>query len=143
MFRRTLIALAAAGLSVRAQTAGAAAADARKALDSFISAVKANDVKSLSRLMADDLIYTHSTGLVESKQEYLDKLKSGDQKYAGIELINPKIRAYGNTAVINTQARMTGSTKGVPFDNTLFLVHVWVKQGPEWQLVAHQTTRKQ
>jgi hypothetical protein len=69
-------------------------------------------------------------------------LKTGDQKYASIDFINPTIRVYGNAAVINTQARMTGATKGVPFDNTLFLMHVWVKQGNEWKLAAHQTTRK-
>ena len=111
-------------------------------MDAFIAAVKKNDIGGVSNFLADDLVYTHSTGIVESKQEYLAKLKAGHQKYTAIELIDPKIRTFGDTAVINTQARMTGATKGVPFDNTLFLMQVWVKQGGSWKLVAHQTTRK-
>jgi ketosteroid isomerase-like protein len=71
----------------------------------------------------------------------MDKLKGGQQKYASIEESDTKIRVYGNTGVVTTRARMTGSTKGVPFDNTLQMIHVWVKQGNNWQLVAHQTTR--
>lgn len=138
--RRTLLATAVSAAALSAQSA--TAADARKAIDAFIAAVQKNDIAAVSRFLAEDLVYTHSTGLVETKQEYLAKLKTGDQKYAGIELINPKIRIYGDTAVMNTQTRMTGATKGVPFDNTLFLMHVWVKQGGSWKLVAHQTTRK-
>lgn len=141
MLRRSLLAALAGGMAVSAQT-GASPADVRKAVDSFITAVQKNDVATVSRYLADDIVYTHSTGIVETRKEYLDKLKSGAQKYAGIELINPKIRVYGNTGVINSQVRMHGATKGVPFDNTLFLTHVWVKQGNDWKLVSHQTTRK-
>jgi ketosteroid isomerase-like protein len=130
----------AAAALLRAQSA--TAADARKAIDAFIAAVRKNDVPAVAAFLADDLVYTHSTGIVEGKQEYLAKLKAGDQRYTGIELINPKLRTYGDAAVINTQSRMTGATKGVPFDNTLFLMQVWVKQGGAWKMVAHQTTRK-
>ena len=138
--RRTLLAVSAAAVAVQAQSP--AVADARKTVDAFIAAVKKNDVAAVSNFLADDLVYTHSTGIVEGKKEYLAKLKTGDQKYTGIDFINPTIRAFGDTVVINTVARMTGATKGVPFDNTLFLMQVWVKQGGSWKLAAHQTTRK-
>jgi ketosteroid isomerase-like protein len=142
MHRRSFLAGSAAAVVLSAQN-GAGAAEVRKSVDGFLAAVKKNDVTAAGRYLADDLIYTHSTGIVDTKQDYLNKLKSGDQKYTGIDFIKPTIRVYGNTAVINTQARMTGATKGVPFDNQLFLMHVWVKQGSDWKLVAHQTTRKQ
>lgn len=126
--------------ALSAQTGSAAAA--RKSIDAFIAAVQKNDVAGAARYLADDLIYTHSTAVVETKAEYLAKLKSGVQRYEGIELIKPTIRLYGDAAVLNTQVRMTGSTKDVPFDNTLFLIQVWVKQGSDYKMVAHQTTRK-
>ena len=140
ILRRTFLAVPAAVVVASAQPASAG--DARKAIDAFIAAVRKNDVPAVSNFLADDLVYTHSTGIVEGKPEYLAKLKAGDQKYTGIELTNPKIRTFGDTAVLNTTARMTGATKGVPFDNTLFLMQVWVKQGGGWKMVAHQTTRK-
>jgi ketosteroid isomerase-like protein len=137
--RRTFLA-AAPAVALSAQQG--AAGEARKAVDAFIAAVRKNDIAGVSNFLADDLIYTHSTGIVETKQQYLAKLKTGDQKYASIDLINPKIRAYDDTAVINAQTRMTGASKGVPFDNMLFLMQVWVRQAGSWKLVAHQTTRK-
>ena len=140
MLRRSFLAGAAGAALLSAQDGGTA--EVRKTIDAFFAAVKKNDVTGAGRFLADDLIYTHSTGIVEGKPEYLAKLKSGDQKYTGIDFIKPTIRVFGNTAVMNTQARMTGATKGVPFDNMLFLMHVWVKQGADWKLVAHQTTRK-
>ena len=140
MLRRSFLAgSAAAALSAQG---GAGSAEVRKTIDAFFAAVKKNDVSGAGHYLADDLIYTHSTGIVEGKREYLNKLKTGDQKYTGVDFIKPVIRVFGNSAVLNTQARMTGATKGVPFDNTVFLMHVWVKQGNDWKLVAHQTTRK-
>jgi ketosteroid isomerase-like protein len=137
--RRTLLLLPAS--AVFAQSSGSA--DARKTIDAFLAAVKNNDVAAAERFLADDLIYTHSTGVVETKSQYLAKLRSGDQKYSSFDLTNPVIRTYGNAAVLNSQIRMQGATKGVPFDNNLFIMQVWAKQGGSWKLVAHQTTRKQ
>ena len=142
MLRRSFFAVTATAAAVCAQS-GAGTAKVRKTIDAFIAAVQKSDVIAVTRFLAADLIYTHSSGIVETRQEYLNKLKSGDQKYAGIELIKPTIRVYGNAAVINSQTRMHGATKGVPFDNTLLLMQVWTKQGNDWKLVAHQTTRTQ
>jgi ketosteroid isomerase-like protein len=119
-----------------------AAAEIRKTIDSFFAAVTRNDVAAAARYLSDDLIYTHSTGVAESKSEYIAKLKSGDQKYTSLDLISPVIRVFGDAAVLNTQIRMQGASKGVPFDNTLFMMQVWVRQGGGWKLAAHQTTRK-
>jgi ketosteroid isomerase-like protein len=140
ILRRSILAVPFA--AAWSQSGDATAQEARKAMDSFIAAVQKNDVSGAGRYLSDDLIYTHSTGVVETKNEYLAKLRTGDQKYSGIEFLNPKIRTWGNAAVLNTQARMTGASKGVPFDNTLFLMQVWVKQGNDWRMVAHQTTMK-
>jgi ketosteroid isomerase-like protein len=139
LLRRSFFALPA--VAALGQTSPGSA-DVRKTVDAFFAAVTKNDIAAAARYLADDLIYTHSNGLVESKSEYLARLKSGEQKYSSLNLVNPTIRIFGDTAVMNTQIRMQGATKGVPFDNTLFMIHVWVRQGGMWKLVAHQTTRK-
>lgn len=113
----------------------------RKAEKSWASAVAAANYAAIEKILSDSLIYAHSTGIVESKGEYMSKLKSGAQKYTGIEHESITVRAFGDTAVAHSNVRMTGSTKGQPFDNKLMMMHVWVKQGGNWQLAAHQTTR--
>lgn len=104
-------------------------------------AIEKADAAALDRILADDLVYAHSTGLVETKQEYVKSMQSGDQKYASVQPVNPNVRVYGDTAVVNSKVRMTGATKGQPFDSELLMIHVWVKRQGRWQLVAHQTTR--
>jgi ketosteroid isomerase-like protein len=112
--------------------------------DKWLAAVKANDLDALGKILADDLVYTHSTGIVETKTDYLNKLKSGDQKYANIEYSDIKTWNLGRAQVLSATVRMTGATKGVPFDNKLKMLHVWSRQQDcTMQLVAHQTTKLQ
>ena len=113
----------------------------RQAEKSWASAVAAGDHAAVERMLGDQLIYAHSTGIVETKSEYMAKLRSGDQKYEGIEHKPMKIHVYGDTAVMHSGIRMKGKTKGVPFDNQLMVMHTWVKQNGKWQLAAHQTTK--
>lgn len=118
-------------------------ADIKKAEEGWVAAVSKSDVSSADKLLSDNLVYTHSSGIAENKQEYLNKLKSGEQKYASIAYSAQKVQLLGSdAAVVTGTIRMTGATKGVPFDNTMFITHVWAKQGGAWKLVAHQTTKK-
>ncbi|MCC7234137.1 MAG: nuclear transport factor 2 family protein [Bryobacterales bacterium] len=121
-----------------------ASAAAKAQEDTWVAAVRANDLAALDKLLADNLIYTHSTGIVETKAQYLEKLKSGDQKYANIEYSDVKTFHLGRAQVVSATVRMTGATKGVPFDNRLKMLHVWaVQPDGSMRLVAHQTTRLQ
>lgn len=115
--------------------------EVKQAEQKWIAAVTSKDKSALEAILAKELVYTHSTGLVEDKGQYLQALTSGNQKYDSIEYEAPAIQTYGSTAVVTTKVVMKGATKGQPFNNQLRLLHVWVKQGGKWSLVAHQTTR--
>ena len=110
---------------------------------SWVAAVVARDQAALDRMLGDQLIYAHSTGIIDSKTDYLTKLKTGAQNYTGIEHQTMTVKPYGDAAVVHAKVRMTGKNKDGPFDNQLMMMHVWAKQGGRWQLVAHQTTRLQ
>jgi len=123
--------------------AAAPDADLRKAEDAWAAAVKRSDAAAVSSMLSDDLVYTHSTGNVDSKSSYLEKMKAGTQKYTDLQYSNLNVRTWnGDTGVITSQLRMIGATNGTPFDNVVYITHVWVKQGNGWKLVAHQSTRK-
>jgi len=125
---------------VRAQSSGQAEADVKAAEHAWAKAATENDQAALEKILAPKLVYTHSTGLVEGKPEYMKAVDSF-QKYKAIEFETMKINVYGNAAIVNSKARMVGTTRGTPFDNQLLIIHVWIKQGGKWQLAAHQTTR--
>ncbi|MEP7363737.1 MAG: nuclear transport factor 2 family protein [Acidobacteriota bacterium] len=110
----------------------------------WVSAVKANDLAALEKIMSPEIVYTHSTGIVETRAQYLAKLKSGEQKYADIVYSEVKTFDLGGGQAVSATIRMTGATKGVPFDNKLHVLHVWTKAADgSMQLVAHQTTKLQ
>jgi ketosteroid isomerase-like protein len=139
---RKMIVAAVLMLSVAVTLAAAGPEDeVRAAEKSWTAAVAALDYTALDKLLHDQLIYAHSTGVVESKAEYLAKLKSGTQKYDSIEHLSLTVKPHGNAAVAHAIVRMQGKTKGEPFDNRLMMLHLWVKNGGKWQLAAHQTTR--
>jgi ketosteroid isomerase-like protein len=125
---------------LRAQDAAKLEAEVKDAENAWIKAVTSNNQSALGNLLSPRLVYTHSTGIVEGKPEYL-KAVDTFQKYTTIHHQNMRVNVYGNAAVVNTKTRMVGSTRGTPFDNQLLMIHVWVKEGGNWQLAAHQTTR--
>jgi len=120
-------------------------ADADQAVEAaeknWAAAVVAMDFSAMEKIYSKDLIYAHSTGVVETKTEYLDKLKTGAQKYDRIDLQKSMVKLFGDSAVAHSVVRMSGNSSGEPFDSKLIMIHVWVKQDGHWRLVAHQTTK--
>ncbi len=107
----------------------------------WAAAVMKSDVASLEKLLADDLVYTHSTGAIDTKKIYIDSIKSGVQKYISVEHLNPKVQVFENAAVLTTGLKMHTSRDGKEQTASFRLIHVWAKKGGQWQLVAHQTTK--
>jgi ketosteroid isomerase-like protein len=99
------------------------------------------DWAKLEALLADDLVYYHSSGVIDSKKSYLESVKTGALKYIGVDYEKQQIRVYGNTAVLNATFRVRANDHGTMVNNHLLLTHVFVKQGGTWRLVSHQTTK--
>lgn len=113
----------------------------REAEKSWTAAVAANDFPKLEKVLGARLIYAHSTGVVETKAQYLGRLRKGAQRYESIDHEKLTVHVYGNTAVAHSHVRMRGTSDGRRFDDRLMMMHFWVRQSGAWQLVAHQTTK--
>ncbi len=117
------------------------AADVLAADKSWATAIQKMDYPALEKMLAEELVYTHSSGLIDTKKQYIDNLKTGAQKYNQVDHVDPKVQVHGSTAVLTTGLKMDTTTKGVNQKAMFRLIHVWVKKGGTWQMVAHQTTR--
>jgi ketosteroid isomerase-like protein len=139
--RRTILFVMTALLAGSLVVYGAGAEDEiRQAEKNWASAVVSRDYAVLNRVMHDGLIYAHSTGIIESKGDYIGKLKSNTQRYDAIDHRELTVKVYGDAAVAHSKIVMKGQSGGRPFDNQLMMIHLWVKEGGAWRLVAHQTT---
>lgn len=107
----------------------------------WAAAVKGGDTAALERMYTRDLIYAHATGKVEDKAQYIERLKSGKQKYSDVILESTKVVVYGDAAVSHSNVRTIGTNDSGPFNDHVMMIHIWVKQGGEWRLAAHQTTK--
>ena len=124
------------------QESGPAEEAVRAAEVARFKAMAANDFVSLDKLLGDDLIYTHSNALVDTKASYVESMTSGALKYHTIDSSDMKVRVYGTTAIITASATMAVTSKGVAATNHLRYTDVWVLRDGRWQMVGWQSTKK-
>ncbi len=131
--------LAVVGLSAAA--ARNPESELREAEAAWARAVLAGDAATLSRILADDLTYTHSSGLVQTKPQLIESLASGQLKYESAELEDMRAKVYGNLAVVFSLRRMRSGSNGQMTSFRARFQRVWLKRQGKWQLIAHQATR--
>ena len=123
-------------------SAALAADPSGESLDrSWMQSVLKGDFATLDKMLAPDLVYAHATGIVDTKQSYLDKVKSGRQVYQSFHQEKLSVRNYGSTIVTHSWVRVTGTNQSGAFNDYVMMLHVWVKKGEAWMLVGHQTTK--
>ena len=110
------------------------------AMDAYRQALVHKDAATLSKILSDDLVYTHSSNLHEDKAAVIESLKKNTVTEA-IDFKDLKVHVYGNTAVVVGDVDFRNSTNGVASTAKLNVLHVLVKGPQGWQLVARQATR--
>jgi len=135
---RLLIVLLTAGVLVAAGDSKAEK-DAMAAMDSFRQAFLKKDMAALSKLVHDDLVYTHSDGKTQNKAEFLKAVTDG-ATYVRFDISDPIVHAHGNAVVVRVTIDLRNST-AADRPSPLSILHVWSKGSQGWQLVARQATR--
>ena len=129
------------GLLVAAPVFAAVADEVKAAENEWLTGITKNDFRKLDLVLAEDLMYLHSTGVMDSKASYVKSLQTGKQKYVSGKINDLKIRVYGQTAVLNGDANFEFVTDGKPGKAHLKYTHVFVKGGKGWQLASHQSLK--
>jgi ketosteroid isomerase-like protein len=109
-----------------------------------VEALVKGDVKTLDRILSDDLIYTHSTGRLDTKKSFIDSIKSGAQKYEAMDHADLSVRTYQHMALITGRSAVKVRSGGANAELRSFEIRfmsVFVKQSGRWQMVAWQSTR--
>lgn len=101
----------------------------------------AGDLGALAPMLADDLVYVHSDGALENKEQFLERLRTGGIRYRTIESQETKVRVDGNTAIVTGVASMGVTTNGADRDIRLRYTAVYRRAGGRWLLTTWQSTR--
>ncbi len=132
--------------------ATALAAAAEPATDDRIAQVSATqaarfqamlnaDVAALDDVLADDLIYAHTTGTIDSKSSMIENIGSGAVNYELIEPTDVQFRVYSDVAVVTGSANMRVSAGDQLYELSIRFIEVYVVADDRWQLVSWQSTR--
>jgi ketosteroid isomerase-like protein len=106
-----------------------------------VEAMLRSDIAVLDRICAADLIYTHSNGIVETKDQWIESIKSGAQRYKMFDRDDVQVRIYGDAAILTGRSKVSVTSKGQDKSFQLRFTAVYVKQQGRWQFVAWQSTR--
>jgi hypothetical protein len=104
-------------------------------------ALLAGDVLALQDLLADGLVYVHSTGVCDRKDSYLNKLSGGSLKYLALNFSDLQVQSLPQVAVVNGRMAAVVSKDGHRKDVASLFMTVWAcGEDGAWRLHAHQGT---
>ena len=100
------------------------------------------DLPGLEKFFASDLTYVHSSGALESRSEFLDKLRTGERKYVSMEH-DPgvTVRSYSDVAILTGATKVQVIVKGQTQNLHLRFTEAWQHRGKQWQVVAWHATK--
>jgi ketosteroid isomerase-like protein len=99
------------------------------------------DIATLNAVLSDDLVYTHSSARLDTKQSLIGGMERGTTVYTAIETSDVKAQDLGNAVLLTGAARISVVSHGNPIRFGVRFTDVYVNKGGQWQMVAWQSTR--
>lgn len=102
-------------------------------------AMRAGDLAALECLLSDDLSYTHSTAICESKAEYMASMTSGRFRYLDTQTSEVEVGVHGSAAFMHGRCRFHAVVDGVERVLNNRFLSVWVRDGQgtaQWRMAA-------
>lgn len=111
------------------------------AADGFNNALVERDSNALKTLLHDKLVYGHSNGWKETKNELIADLYNGTIIYHKISQAEESIVMDGNTATVRSIADIDVTMEGKELHFKLHVLQVWIWKNKKWQLFGRQSAK--
>ncbi len=96
---------------------------------------------SLESIMDDRLMFIHSNGWAENKQELIQDVKSGKLRYVNINVSESTARVYTNTAIVTGKGKFSVVLDGNNLDINLLYTEVYILKNGKWLLASRHANR--
>jgi ketosteroid isomerase-like protein len=103
-------------------------------------ALERGDVKALSAIFDNSLIYVDYDGAVLTKAGYLARVKANTTPIQQIVAEEMSVQLFGSTAVVVGTYRFKGMEKGKPYLRRGRFTDIWVRTSGNWMCVAAAST---
>lgn len=103
-------------------------------------ALLSGDEATINRLFADQLLYVHSSAIVDTKASYLRAMRTGELAYQSIELRDRQVQVAGDYAILTGIAHMNIVMNGMPRSSNIRYTTTWRKQENTWKMIVFAST---
>lgn len=106
-----------------------------------MQAMAAKDYATLESVLGDDLVYTHSSARLDTKQSLIGNMKAGSTVYTSVEPSDVKAQDLGDTVVLTGVARIKVVSGGNPLDFGVRFTDIYTRRDGRWQMVGWHSTK--
>jgi ketosteroid isomerase-like protein len=106
-----------------------------------MTAMAQMDIATLNELIADDLVYTHSTARLDTKKSLIGNMESGSTVYTSVVPSDVKAQDLGDAVVLTGTCRIGVNSGGRANSFGVRFTDVYANKGGRWQMVTWQSTR--
>jgi len=106
---------------------------------SIEEAVVAKNVDRLQSLYADDFVFTHGTGLVQNKTQWLDSIRDQSMQFISRLLESTSVEVHADLAVVTGRLLVHRHSESGDTRYGLQYLRVFSRKSGLWQLVSHRT----
>ena len=107
----------------------------------FQQAIVENSAEAIERFIADGWIIVDAEGRIIEKDKFLAVVRSGALTHDTMKLDEPRVRIYGETAVVTGCATSAGKFMGAEFKTLERATDVFVRINGQWRCALTQLTR--
>jgi len=106
-----------------------------------MAAMASKDIATLKELIADDLIYTHSSARLDTKASLIGNMESGSTVYTGVTPSKVMAQDLGSAVVLTGEAQIRVTSNGTPNAFGVRFTLVYANRNGKWQMTTWQSTR--
>ncbi|MDY0904098.1 nuclear transport factor 2 family protein [Pedobacter sp. CFBP9032] len=133
--------LAVAALILSVNLAFAQKATVEEAVTRLSKLMVNPDSIALDKLILNNLSYGHSSGKVQTKQEFMHSLLSAESDFVEINLTDQTVTIQNKTALVRHTLSAKTNDKNVPGNVKLFILLIWSKEKAGWKLLGRQAVK--
>jgi ketosteroid isomerase-like protein len=101
------------------------------------------DADAVASMMTDDLTFTHANAVVETKDQFVDALRSRRLQYKALTDEDRQVRVHGSTGVVSGTCHILVDASGTEIDIRVRFTELWVKEGDAWRMMLWHATEVQ
>lgn len=105
-------------------------------------AVLSNNTAKMNSLLADDFMAITPFGTLQNKDQTLTSLRSGHWHFTTLKMSDRKVRFYGRTALVTSEAEVQASTPEGELSGNFFYTRVYARDAHgNWKIVNFEANR--